>query len=103
VLAFGLASPDALIADQQVGRSQNAEDIDLQYLRGLSADAVPALDRLPEPQRSCALEEIERGLRDGEPWYATSLSEARARTILAERPLASGDACQEAGFIDYRE
>ena len=103
VLAFGLASPDALIADQQVGRSQNAEDIDLQYLRGLSADAVPALDRLPEPQRSCALEVIERGLRDGEPWYATSLSEARARTILAERPLASGDACQEAGFIDYRE
>ena len=29
--------------------------IDLDYLRGLSADAVPALDRLPEPLRSCAL------------------------------------------------
>lgn len=103
ILAFGLASPDALIADQQVSQAHNVQDLDLEYLRGLSADAVPALNRLPEPQRSCALEEIARGLRDGEPWYATSLGESRARTILADRPLSGANACQEAGFIYYRE
>lgn len=101
VLVFGLASPDALIADQQVSQSQNGKNLDLEYLQGLSADAVPALDRLPEPQRSCALEEIARGLRGGEAWYATSLGEVRARAILADRPLASGNACREAGFVDY--
>lgn len=103
VLAFGLASPDGLIADQQVSRFQSDSKIDLEYLRGLSADAVPALDRLPEPQRSCALEEIENSLRDKEPWYATSFGEARARAILADRPLADGNPCREAGFVDYRE
>ncbi|MDX6349339.1 MAG: hypothetical protein QOF84_4129 [Streptomyces sp.] len=103
ILAFGLASPDGLIADQQVTRYENTGKIDLGYLRGLSADAVPALDRLPEPQRSCALGEIEGGLHDGEAWYATSLGEARARTILADRPLAAGDPCQEAGFVTFRE
>jgi hypothetical protein len=103
VLAFGLASPDALIADQQVSLFDSTKKIDLEYLRGLSADAVPALDRLPEPQRSCALEEISNGLDGAEPWYATSLGEVRARTILADRPLAAGNACREAGFTDYRE
>jgi hypothetical protein len=103
ILAFGLASPDGLIADQQVTRYENTGKIDLGYLRGLSADAVPALDRLPEPERSCALGEIEGGLHDGEAWYATSLGEARARMILADRPLAVGDPCQEAGFVTFRE
>lgn len=97
VLVFGLASPDGLIADQQVRRSADTGRIDLDYLRGLSADAVPALDRLPEPQRSCALEEIAAELGAPEPWYATSLGEYRARSILAGRPVRSGDPCRTAG------
>ncbi|MEV7544586.1 DUF4173 domain-containing protein [Streptomyces sp. NPDC089915] len=89
VLAFGLASPDGIIAEAGVARYQRDGGIDLVYLRGLSADAVPALDRLPEPQRSCALLFIRDELgRSGEgPWYATSLGEHRARGILRERPL----------------
>ncbi|GGV92218.1 hypothetical protein GCM10015535_52790 [Streptomyces gelaticus] len=86
VLAFGLASPDGLIAEQNVQRYRDDHSIDIDYLRGLSADAVPALDTLPEPLRSCALRDIERSLRsDDVPWYATSWGESRARDILRKR------------------
>ncbi|MEU9998682.1 DUF4153 domain-containing protein [Streptomyces sp. NPDC050848] len=86
VLAFGLASPDALVAERNVERFSSSKKIDIPYLARLSADAVPALDRLPEPQRSCALLGIEIRLRADEgAWYATSWSQERARTLLAER------------------
>ncbi|MGW7517094.1 DUF4153 domain-containing protein [Streptomyces sp. NPDC054796] len=93
VLSFGLLSPDGLIADQNVKRYERTGKIDLVYLQGLSADAVPALDRLPEPQRSCALREISFDLKaeDDEPWYATSYGESRARAALVDRPLRLGD------------
>ncbi|MDF6045318.1 DUF4173 domain-containing protein [Streptomyces sp. JH14] len=86
VLAFGLVSPDGLIAEQNVQRFRTHHTIDVDYLRGLSADAVPALDTLPEPLRSCALGEIQETLRASEaPWYASSWGEARARDILENR------------------
>ena len=102
VLAFGLVSPDGLIAEQNVQRYRNDHSIDIEYLKGLSADAVPALDTLPEPLRSCALRDIQRTLLDSdEPWYATSWGEKRARDILGDwdpgfraldcRGLSSGD------------
>ncbi|MFJ1547128.1 DUF4153 domain-containing protein [Streptomyces sp. NPDC088246] len=93
VLAFGLISPDGLVAEQNVQRYRNDHSIDIDYLRGLSADAVPALDTLPEPLRSCALMDIERSLRDSDdPWYATSWGEARAQDILRKR--SSSDLAQ---------
>jgi hypothetical protein len=86
VLTFGLVSPDGLIAEQNVQRQRSHHTIDINYLQGLSADAVPALDRLPEPLRSCALNEIQHTLRASDaPWYATSWGEARARDILEKR------------------
>ncbi|WP_234018134.1 MULTISPECIES: DUF4173 domain-containing protein [unclassified Streptomyces] len=108
VLAFGLVSPDGLIAEQNVQRYRDDHSIDIEYLKGLSADAVPALDTLPEPLRSCALADIQRGLRDSdEPWYATSWGEKRARDILGDwdpgyrtlecRGLSSGDNGEERG------
>lgn len=103
VLAFGLISPDQLVAEQNVARYERTGKIDLLYLRNLSADAVPALDRLPEPQRSCALGEIAADIAaDGdEPWYATSLGEARARKLLAERPIGEdGHGCASAGVYE---
>ncbi|GAA2448405.1 DUF4153 domain-containing protein [Streptomyces macrosporus] len=88
VLCFGLASPDALIAEQNVRRFERTGKIDLSYLQELSADAVPALDTLPEPQRSCALQRIAEDLRaEDDPWYATSYGAARARSLLDERPV----------------
>ncbi|MFJ4916899.1 DUF4153 domain-containing protein [Streptomyces sp. NPDC088726] len=102
VLAFGLVSPDGLIAEQNVQRYGDHHTIDIQYLRGLSADAVPALDTLPEPLRSCALEEIQRALRGSDaPWYATSWGEARARDILGDwDPGARVRNCQDLGSGD---
>ncbi|MFC8829429.1 DUF4153 domain-containing protein [Streptomyces sp. NPDC057137] len=88
VLIFGLISPDALVAERNVERYQTSDKIDIDYFQQLSADAVPALDTLPEPLRSCALEGIERELGDSdEPWYATSWGEAKARDILDKRPI----------------
>lgn len=92
VLAFGLVSPDGLIAERNVARYETDHKIDLDYFQSLSADAVPALDRLPEPQRSCALRGINEDLRragDDVPWYAMSLGERRAREILNERPVTA--------------
>ncbi|WP_373466661.1 DUF4153 domain-containing protein [Streptomyces umbrinus] len=89
VLAFGLMSPDALIAERNVQRYEAKGSFDLDYARGLSADAAPALDKLDEPLRSCALQSIAQDLEGADKsWYATSLGEARARDILDGRPLS---------------
>nr|WP_244375538.1 DUF4173 domain-containing protein [Streptomyces ficellus] len=95
VLTFGLMSPDALVAERNVQRYERTKKIDVGYLDGLSADAVPALDRLPEPLRSCALRNIARDLDAGEtPWYAVSLSETRAQDILERRGVSvTGYSC----------
>ncbi|MFD3657606.1 DUF4153 domain-containing protein [Streptomyces sp. NPDC058620] len=99
VLAFGLVSPDGLIAEQNVQRYEDDRSIDIDYLKSLSADAVPALDKLPEPLRSCALARIERDLdRSDEPWYATSWGVTRARDILVERSaLERANECERSG------
>ncbi|MFJ7590509.1 DUF4153 domain-containing protein [Streptomyces sp. NPDC097617] len=105
VLAFGLLSPDGMVAERNVARFEADAKIDLAYFQSLSADAVPALDRLPEPQRSCALRGINDELsRAGDvPWYAMSLGEHRARQILSERPVtASYEVCSRMGAFGSR-
>ncbi|MDJ0381926.1 DUF4173 domain-containing protein [Streptomyces sp. G-G2] len=105
VLAFGLLSPDAMIAEKNVSRFTESAKIDLAYLQSLSADAVPALERLPEPQRSCALRGINDDLADaGEvPWYAMSLGDRRAREILRDRPVTgSFEECARLGSFPSR-
>jgi hypothetical protein len=97
---YGLIRPDALIAEQNVARYQQTGKIDIGYLRGLSLDAVPALDKLPADQRQCALQQISSNLDyPGNPWYATSLAEADARDILAGRPVLTPlEACERIGY-----
>ncbi|MFF4165139.1 DUF4153 domain-containing protein [Streptomyces sp. NPDC001741] len=88
VLAFGLVSPDGQIAEQNVQRYRSDRTIDIQYLKGLSADAVPALNELPEPLRSCALKNFQRDFAvEDAPWYSSSWGETRARDILEKNPL----------------
>ncbi|WP_329378490.1 DUF4173 domain-containing protein [Streptomyces sp. NBC_01351] len=105
VLAFGLLSPDGMVAERNVARYETDKKIDLAYFQSLSADAVPALDGLPEPQRSCALRGINDEMaRAGEvPWYAMSLGEYRARKILRERPVTVSYAeCSRLGAFGSR-
>ncbi|MER8186218.1 DUF4173 domain-containing protein [Kitasatospora sp. NPDC094015] len=102
---LGLIGPDALIAEQNVARYERTRTIDVEYLRGLSADAVPALDRLPGDLRTCALQQIASDLATDTPWYATSLAEADAADILRKRPVGEdgGSACRRSGVrnLDY--
>ncbi|GAA1373347.1 DUF4153 domain-containing protein [Streptomyces beijiangensis] len=107
VLVFGLVSPDGLVAEQNVQRYQDTGKIDIGYFQDLSADAVPALDALPEPERSCALAGITDRLgTEGSggtdrPWFATSVGESRARDILRERPaVPDREACERLGLYD---
>lgn len=107
VLAFGLMSPDSLIAERNVQRYEDTGKFDVLYARDLSADAVPALDKLKEPMRSCVLRPIADELdQDDAPWYATSWGEVRARDILRDHPPAesiSGSRCDSlTEFPEYR-
>lgn len=105
VLAFGLLSPDGMVAETNVARFERTAKLDLAYVQDLSADAVPALDRLPEPRRSCALRGVNDDLsrRGRVPWYAISLGEYRARQILHERPVAASyEVCRSLGTFHGR-
>jgi hypothetical protein len=88
LLALAGVNADALVAQRNVDRFVESGRIDVGYVSGLSADAVPVLDRLPEPQRSCALRRVDRRLgADADGWAGANVSRARARHVLAGRPV----------------
>ncbi len=93
LLALAVADADRLVASRNVERALGGAQIDTAYLGGLSADAVPALDRLPEPQRSCALAPVAQRLaRTADAgWAGTNASRSAARRLLAERPVRDVD------------
>ena len=80
------ANPDARIAQSGLDREEKA---DLLYLSTLSDDAVPALDRLPEPDRSCVLGGILQGRPSSPPWTSANLARARAQDVLEARPVGA--------------
>ncbi|MGW2242965.1 DUF4153 domain-containing protein [Streptomyces hirsutus] len=103
-LAFGLAAPDGLIAENNVRRYEKTHKFDLDYARDLSADAVPALDRLEEPMRSCVLGPLAERLGPATAsWYEISWGEVHARQILKERPPVTTDpgTCSSGESLEY--
>jgi hypothetical protein len=50
-LVFSLSNPEGRIAQRAVDRRAQTGQFDASYISGLSADAIPALRRLPEPVR----------------------------------------------------
>ncbi|MFN2557669.1 MAG: DUF4153 domain-containing protein [Nitriliruptorales bacterium] len=92
LLACALLHPDALVAKHNVARWSQTGLIDLAYLDGLSADAIPALAKLPPRLRSCVLTDDVDHLHRPEPWHAFNLSRHRARQIL--NALDLGVPCQ---------
>ncbi|MFB9468582.1 DUF4153 domain-containing protein [Nonomuraea salmonea] len=91
---FSLANPDLQVARTQVD-IRGVTNLDSDYLGDLGAEAVPALDRLPEPQRSCVLHDVVQanGLYHPEPWNGWNLARSQARALLAERPVLHHPDC----------
>jgi hypothetical protein len=90
LLALSLLNPDGFIADRAVRHFRHTGQADFSYLSTLSADAVPALDRLPEPERSCTLNDIADRLRHRDSWTSYDLSRSRARALLRRHPARCG-------------
>ncbi|MGW3890934.1 DUF4153 domain-containing protein [Micromonospora chokoriensis] len=96
LLGLAVVNPDRLIAERNVDRYLQTGRLDVGYLSGLSADAVPALVRLPEPVRGCALGQIAAELpRDGV--WETNLGRERARRELASVPVTAPVDCPGIG------
>jgi hypothetical protein len=100
IAAVHVLNPHALIARVNIDRAAAGKEYDGNYLRMLSADAVPVilsrLDRLPEAERCRAarmLEERWSGERPG-GWRAWNLSDWRARRLVA--PLEVPPTCPAA-------
>lgn len=87
LLGLALVNPDLYIAQHNIARagaSYVSVGIDWQYLGELSADAYPALVRLPDEQYQCATGSTAK-LGDAD-WLAWNLSRERARDLMADRP-----------------
>jgi hypothetical protein len=98
IAALHVLNPHALIARVNIDRAAVGKEYDGNYLRTLSADAVPVivarLDSLPDAERcryARMLEERWRGERPG-GWRTWNLSDWRARRLVA--PLTVPPACQ---------
>jgi hypothetical protein len=74
-------NPERLVADYNVTRFEATQKIDTEYLSRLSEDAVPALVRLPEPQRSCALRWLKNRNVEAD-WREWNLARHNARESL---------------------
>ncbi|MFF4616355.1 DUF4153 domain-containing protein [Nonomuraea jabiensis] len=95
--AFAIVNPDLQVAHTQV-EVRGVTKLDSDYLGDLGAEAVPALDELPEPQRSCVLADVvaANGLSRPDPWNGWNLDRARARAVLAARPIDKSVQCPPA-------
>ncbi len=90
LLGLAILNPDAFIARQNIASFVETGRIDVAYLGRLSADAVPTLQSLPEPYRSCALAAIDKELAGGRPeaWLEWNLGRSTARAQLHDDPPA---------------
>jgi hypothetical protein len=87
LLALGALNPDAFVATHNVDRYLTTGKVDVSYLQTLSADAVPAVDRLPEPVRSCALAGMAAARPAPGGLAGWNLGRSQAADLLAERPV----------------
>jgi hypothetical protein len=86
VLLLALANPDRWIAEHNIDRMERTGQLDEYYLAELSADATPALARLPGTLASCTTRDVRRRLLDGDGWAGLNLGRTRARRALETIP-----------------
>lgn len=80
MLSLALANPEALIVRYDAAATDLPDGLDVQYLRQLSPDAVPAVDDLDEPLRSAILHQMEQPPVQG--FAGWNLGRARAAAIV---------------------
>jgi hypothetical protein len=83
LFALVAANPEAVMARTLLARYDGPYAVDFTYLRGLSADAVDEIVRLPPRVSACALGDVRRNLEQPDPWYRVNLARHHARTTLA--------------------
>ena len=91
VLGLAVVDPDAQIVRYNAAATT---DVDVAYLRDLSADAVPAMDRLEEPLRSCLLRRSSGAGRGPAGW---NLGRHRAAGVPADADVDPSLACGSGG------
>jgi Domain of unknown function (DUF4173) len=74
LLGLAATNPDRLIAERNIDRYEQTGMLDTAYLLRLSPDIEPALARLPEPLRWCAMYRMHWP----DAWYEFNLSRWRA-------------------------
>jgi hypothetical protein len=99
LLALAALNPDRFIAEQNVARYERTQRLDTEYLSQLSADALPALNRLPQPVRSCVLGNwaAHNDWREPDSWNEWNLGRRQAKDVMLDlpelRPLPPAWAC----------
>ncbi len=84
LLGLAAANPDRLIAERNIDRFQATGRLDLDYLRSLSPDAAPPMERLPKRERDCGLSRIAADLRDDpDDWRGFNVARLLARQQIA--------------------
>ncbi len=80
LLAGAIANPDRYVAQQNVDRYQQTGKLSIEYMRQMSPDAVPAIEKLPPSLRDCSLVNIAQHLADrGDDWRTWNFSRVDAR------------------------
>ncbi len=87
LVALAAINPEAQMARTHIDRLDDLYPVDLYFLAHLSADAVDALDRLPEPQRSCALSALADELDEPDSWHQWNAARTHARAVISAHPL----------------
>jgi hypothetical protein len=82
-LGFALSDPDARIAERNVARYAETGRLDWRHLGTLSADAAPAIARLPPQLAACASGPLRAALATPDGIAGANLARARARDVLA--------------------
>ncbi|PWU47905.1 DUF4173 domain-containing protein, partial [Micromonospora globispora] len=103
LLSLAVLNPEDYAAQRNIARYKQTGKIDAWYLRALSADATPALAKLPDPVRRCTLSWIDADLSLPDPWYAWNLGRYRARQTLdrlGEDAIGGPDDCEAADQFD---
>ncbi|APA99022.1 DUF4153 domain-containing protein [Nocardia seriolae] len=77
LLGLAVLNPEGLVADRNIDRWQAGKRLDTGYLSGLSADVLPATDRLPDPERA-AIADAVRARLSGDSWRSWNYARATA-------------------------